>query len=120
MGIYWQVASQGGTLLISLRICPTWRCSLLQGVRVEVNGQVLSQGGNLGADRITDTTNQLQVRPNPAFLPAAVIVGLQPGIPLQVQFCTVCYFGRTNAFLDPRKWLPHCGFAMQLRSRRGR
>lgn len=33
---------------------------LLQGVRVEVNGQVLSQGGNLGADRITDTTSTVQ------------------------------------------------------------
>ncbi len=52
---------------------------------MEVNGQVLSQGGNLGADRITDTTSQLQTRPNPGFLPAAVIVGLQPGMPLQVR-----------------------------------
>jgi hypothetical protein len=34
---------------------------VLQGVRVEVNGQVLSQGGNLGADRITDTTSAMQV-----------------------------------------------------------
>ena len=38
--------------------------SLLQGVRVEVNGQVLSQGGNLGADRITDTTSAMQVGRN--------------------------------------------------------
>lgn len=35
--------------------------TVLQGVRVEVNGQVLSQGGNLGADRITDTTSAMQV-----------------------------------------------------------
>lgn len=121
-----------------------YRLFAFQGVRVEVNGQVLSQGGNLGADRITDTTSamqaslwqpalaacirivhamphkpysvcrcgwlirtaaylqqsvlqqngnswgyttanhRLQVRSNPDFLPAAVIVGLEPGVPLQV------------------------------------
>jgi hypothetical protein len=38
--------------------------AVLQGVRVEVNGQVLSQGGNLGADRITDTTSAMQVGQN--------------------------------------------------------
>ena len=53
---------------------------------MEVNGQVLSQGGNLDADRITDTTSRMQRRSNPGFLPAAVIVGLQPGMPLQVRF----------------------------------
>ena len=28
----------------------------MQGLRVEVNGQVLSQGGDVGADQLTDTT----------------------------------------------------------------
>lgn len=56
-----------------------------QGIRVEVNGQVLSQGGNLNADRITDTTSRVQMRSNPDFLPAAVIVGLQPGLQLQAR-----------------------------------
>ena len=27
-----------------------------QGIRVEVNGQVLSQGGDVAADQVTDTT----------------------------------------------------------------
>ena len=61
-----------------------WTAALPQGVRVEVNGQVLSQGGNLGADRIADTTTRVQHRSNANFLPAAVIVGLRPGAPLQV------------------------------------
>lgn len=56
----------------------------VQGIRVEVNGQVLSQGGNLGADRIMDTTSRMQTRQDPGFLPPAVIIGLQPLRPLQV------------------------------------
>jgi len=57
----------------------------MQGIRVEVNGQVLSQGGDVAADQLTDTTSALPVRQNPAFLPAAVIVGLVPGEPLNVR-----------------------------------
>ena len=59
--------------------------SVLQGIRVEVNGQVLSQGGDVAADQVTDTTSATPVRRNPAFLPAAVIVGLDYGVPLEVR-----------------------------------
>lgn len=58
---------------------------MVQGIRVEVNGQVLSQGGDVAADQLTDTTSALPVRQNPAFLPAAVIVGMDPGVPLNVR-----------------------------------
>jgi len=52
---------------------------------VEVNGQVLSQGGDVAADQVTDTTAALPQRHNPGFLPSAVIVGLDPGVPLEVR-----------------------------------
>lgn len=52
---------------------------------MEVNGQVLSQGGDVAADQVTDTTSTTPVRQNPAFLPAAVIVGLDYGVPLEVR-----------------------------------
>ena len=58
---------------------------LAQGIRVEVNGQVLSQGGDVAADQVTDTTSALPVRQNPEFLPSAIIVGLDPGVPLEVR-----------------------------------
>ena len=56
-----------------------------QGIRVEVNGQVLSQGGDVAADQLTDTTSALPLRRNAAFLPAAIIVGLEPGDPLEAR-----------------------------------
>ena len=56
----------------------------VQGVRVEVNGQVLSQGGDTQADQIKDTSSTTISRSNGGFLPAAVIIGLIPGSPLQV------------------------------------
>lgn len=57
----------------------------LQGIRVEVNGEVLSQGGDVAADQVTDTTSAVSVLRNSAFLPAAIIIGLQPGNPLEVR-----------------------------------
>ena len=62
----------------------TWCGMQVQGVRVEVNGQVLSQGGDTQADQIEDTSSTTIVRSNQGFLPAAVIIGLIPGVPLQV------------------------------------
>ena len=63
----------------------------VQGVRVEVNGQVLSQGGDTQADQIEDTSSTTIARTNQTFLPAAVIIGLIPGVPLQV--CRyLCHF----------------------------
>ncbi len=56
----------------------------VQGVRVEVNGQVLSQGGDTQADQIEDTSSATIARNNGGFLPAAVIIGLIPGVPTPV------------------------------------
>ena len=61
-----------------------WSGMQVQGVRVEVNGQVLSQGGDTQADQIEDTSSTTIVRSNQGFLPAAVIIGLIPGVPLLV------------------------------------
>lgn len=35
---------------------------LVQGLRVEVNGQVLSKGGDVGADQVMDTTAETTLR----------------------------------------------------------
>ena len=59
--------------------------SSVQGIRVEVNGEVLSQGGDVAADQVTDTTSAVSVLRNPAFLPSAISIGLQPGNPLEVR-----------------------------------
>lgn len=40
--------------------------SAIQGLRVEVAGQVLSQGGNVGADQLADTAAITTVRQAPA------------------------------------------------------
>ena len=44
------------TALVSLQ--PGLRYPEIQDLRVEVAGQVLSQGGNVGADQIVDTSDQ--------------------------------------------------------------
>lgn len=41
---------------------PGLRFPTLQGLRVEIAGQVLSQGGNVGADQVADTTAVTTVR----------------------------------------------------------
>jgi hypothetical protein len=46
----------------------------LQGIRVEVNGQVLSQGGDVTADQVSDSTNYV------TDYPAAVLT-LAPSEP---------------------------------------
>lgn len=52
------------TAIISLH--PSLRYPYLQNIRVEVAGQVLSQGGNVGADQIADTSDIITER---YFLP---------------------------------------------------
>ena len=42
--------------LDTVRVVPGLRHPEVAGVRVEVNGQVLSRGGNLWADQLVDTT----------------------------------------------------------------
>ena len=39
-----------------LLVCNLEGGGIMQGLRVEVNGQVLSKGGNVGADQVMDTT----------------------------------------------------------------
>ncbi|KAK9825612.1 hypothetical protein WJX74_010253 [Apatococcus lobatus] len=68
---------------------PTLFMPGVQGVRVEVNGQVLSQGGDTQADQIEDTSSTTIARSNQGFLPAAVIIGLIPGVPLQVPIVVI-------------------------------
>ena len=41
---------------------PGLRFPTVQGLRVEIAGQVLSQGGNVGADQVADTTAVTTVR----------------------------------------------------------
>lgn len=84
----WNVSIWSKVLKLAGPSCPDNEPSHIgmqvQGVRVEVNGQVLSQGGDTQADQIKDTSSTTISRSNGGFLPAAVIIGLIPGSPLQV------------------------------------
>ncbi|KAK9813648.1 hypothetical protein WJX73_001491 [Symbiochloris irregularis] len=69
----------------------------IQGLRVEVNGQVLSKGGDVGADQVMDTTAESVDRDNNDFLPLAVILGLSPGEPLVVPIVVLAEDGVTSS-----------------------
>lgn len=81
----------------------------IEGVRVEVSGQVLSRGGNVSADQLEDTApNAHSTRgPNSTFLPTAFIMGLQYGVRVDVEVVVVAEDGVTSArypvslFRDP-------------------
>lgn len=87
------------------------------GVRVEVNGRVLSRGGNLAADVLTDTAGQQQQGTSTGdasssdssdsgssqqtaltsgLLPSAFIMGMQPGTPIDVSVVVVAEDGVTS------------------------
>ncbi|DBA75632.1 TPA: hypothetical protein ACH3X2_009068 [Trebouxia sp. C0005] len=70
----------------------------VDGIRVEVKGQVLSQGGDVGADQIADTSGRSNSssRNNTGFLPAALVLGLQPGVPLIIPIVVVAEDGVTS------------------------
>ncbi|KAL0046818.1 hypothetical protein WJX82_010658 [Trebouxia sp. C0006] len=70
----------------------------VDGIRVEVKGQVLSQGGDVGADQIADTSGRSNssARNNTGFLPAALVLGLQPGVPLIIPIVVVAEDGVTS------------------------
>ncbi|KAK9803015.1 hypothetical protein WJX72_000035 [[Myrmecia] bisecta] len=75
---------------------PGLRFPQVQGIRVEVWDQVLSQGGDVSADQMADTTAALQTRQNQDFLPAAIILGLTPGTPVKVPIVVVAEDGVTS------------------------
>ncbi|KAL4452476.1 hypothetical protein ABPG75_008138 [Micractinium tetrahymenae] len=67
------------------------------GIRVEVNGQVLSRGGDVHANQLQDTTAAVEPQPsNASFLPSAFIMGLQPGGKLGVEVVVVAEDGVTT------------------------
>ena len=45
-----------------VKLSPGLRYPGVQNVRVEVAGQVLSQGGNVGADQLADTSDEVTER----------------------------------------------------------
>lgn len=69
----------------------------VQGLRVEVNGQVLSKGGDVGADQVMDTTAETTLRDNNDFLPVAIILGLTPGETLTVPITILAEDGVTSS-----------------------
>ena len=49
-------------LLLQVSLRPGLRWPGVTGLRVEVNGQVLSQGGDAAADQLEDTTAETHIR----------------------------------------------------------
>ncbi|EFN53518.1 hypothetical protein CHLNCDRAFT_136597 [Chlorella variabilis] len=80
--------------LVSLT--PALKRPNVAGVRVEVNGQVLSRGGDVAADQLEDTTAAQQQRSNASFLPSAFIMGLLPGSRLEAEVVVVAEDGVTT------------------------
>ena len=100
------------TQMVSLT--PTLLYPELPGIRVEVNGRVLSRGGNVVADRLADTVGQTQnsgdgsssstttsssgvADGDSSLLPSAFIMGMQPGVPMQLAVVVVAEDGVTSA-----------------------
>jgi hypothetical protein len=75
---------------------PGLRWAGAQGLRCEVNGQVLSAGGNVGADQVEDTQAVATARPRADFLPQALVLGLAPGVPLEVPIVVIAEDGVTS------------------------
>ncbi|KAK9837118.1 hypothetical protein WJX81_003998 [Elliptochloris bilobata] len=75
---------------------PRLRYPGIPGLRVEAGGQVLSQGGDVGADQVEDTTAETRVRQHTDFLPIALVLGLVPGRPVTVPIVVVAEDGVTS------------------------
>ncbi|KAK9917087.1 hypothetical protein WJX75_000778 [Coccomyxa subellipsoidea] len=75
---------------------PGLRWPGVPGLRVEVNGQVLSQGGDVSADQVEDTTAETQTRAQADFLPVALVLGLSPGVPVEVPIVVIAEDGVTS------------------------
>ena len=87
-----------------LSLTPTLLHPDIDAVRVEVNGQVLSRVGDIWADQLADTTttatsmNTTSIHSSTALLlPAAFIMGMQPGAPVSVDVVVVAEDGVTSA-----------------------
>jgi hypothetical protein len=81
-------------------LAPALRHPEVEGVRVEVNGQVLSRAGDAAADRHADTARAgaaAAPRAPGAFLPAAYVLGMQPGVPVAVDVVVVAEDSATSA-----------------------
>ncbi|CAL8464733.1 g4268 [Coccomyxa elongata] len=83
-----------GTEWVSLH--PGLRWPGVPGLRVEVNGQVLSQGGDVSADQEQDTTAETRTRAQADFLPVALVLGLSPGVPVEVPIVVIAEDGVTS------------------------
>ncbi|KAL4450153.1 hypothetical protein ABPG77_010822 [Micractinium sp. CCAP 211/92] len=83
-------------------LTPTLKYPEVPGIRVEVNGQVLSRGGDVQANQVQDTTAAVepqqtrQALRSASFLPSAFIMGLQPGSKLDVEVVVVAEDGVTT------------------------
>ena len=91
----------------TLSLTPTLLHPEIPNVRVEVNGQVLSRGGDVGADQQADTggaftqtsptTTTTTTTTSSTQLPAAFIMGMQPGLAVDVEVIVVAEDGVTSA-----------------------
>jgi hypothetical protein len=115
----WNACEAGATVAVAIpcdvdtvRVVPELLHPEIPGVRVEVNGQVLSRGGDIVADRQTDTNpllahggvsqetrvdGALSKQENLAFLPAVYLLGLQPEVDVEVNVVVVAEDSVTSA-----------------------
>ncbi|GAB4813156.1 hypothetical protein N2152v2_000202 [Parachlorella kessleri] len=83
-----------------------------EGVRVEVNGQVLSRGSDLAASQAEDTTapavgSTMATNSEISFLPAAFFMKLKPGAEIDIQVVVIAEDGVTsNSYLVALHRLP--------------
>lgn len=82
-----------------ITLAPSLEFGEVQGMRVEVNGKVLSRGWDAGAD--ADLQGASRSFPDNSstptgFLPAAFFMGLQPGVPVDIEVVVVASDGVTS------------------------
>ena len=119
----WRSCTPGVTMGITvpastdtISLIPTLLHPEIQNVRVEVNGQVLSRGGDVGADQQADTaaTGRTTATTNSSVnntassnsinstssssgeLPAAFIMGMQPGVAVEIDVVVIAEDGVTS------------------------
>lgn len=95
------------SMVDSVNIVPQLLHPNISGVRVEINGQVLSRGGNVSADVATDTGNPANAvnagysdsngQQTSSSLPAAYVIGLQPGVPVGIKVVVLAEDGVTSS-----------------------
>ena len=72
----------------------------IPGIRVEANGQVLSRGGNVEADREVDVkpvSGASTSSESEGFLPPVYLLGLEPSIEVSVDVVVIAEDGITSS-----------------------